>query len=316
MEHLTIPSAAGRTHVVTEGDGPLVLFVHGFPESWYSWRLQLPALAAAGFRAAALDVRGYGRSSRPTAIDAYRMTELVDDVAAVIDALGNGPAVVVGHDWGSPITANAGLLRPDVVRAVALMSVPYVPRSRPRPTELFARVGGDDAFYIDHFQLPGRAEAEIEPDVRGWISGMYASLSADTMSHDRERNAFFVPPGRTMRERFATDRPAWLTDEVLEFFVGEFERTGLTGGLNRYRNVDRDWEDLAAYDAVPLTLPSLFVGGADDPVVHGGREAITAFGHTLPDVRGVHVLHGVGHWVQQEAPDAVNGLLLDWLRTL
>ena len=321
MEHLTIPTPAGRTHVVVEGDGPLVLFVHGFPESWYSWRFQLPAVAAAGFRAAAIDVRGYGRSSHPAAVDAYRMTELVDDVAAVIvalssDAQSNGPAAVVGHDWGSPITANAALLRPDLVHAVALLSVPYVPRSAQRPTELYARVGGDDAFYIDYFQLPGRAEAEIEPDVRGWVTGMYASLSADTMSHDRDRNPFFVPPGRTMRERFATGRPGWLGDEESAFFIGEFERTGLTGGLNRYRNVDRDWQDLAAFDGVPLTVPSLFIGGSDDPVVRSGREAIAAFGHTMPGLRGTHVLDGVGHWVQQEAPDVVTGLLLDWLRAL
>lgn len=318
MEHRTVPTHAGRTHVVTEGEGPLVVFVHGFPESWYSWRFQLPAVAAAGFRAAAVDVRGYGRSSRPAEVEAYRMTELVDDVACVIDALGDGAdgAVVVGHDWGSPVTANAALLRPDVVRAVALLSVPYLPRGGPRPTEFYAAVGGEDTFYIDHFQRPGRAEAEIEPDVRGWLCGMYASLSADTMSHDRTRNPFFVPPGGTMRERFATGRPAWLTPEVEEFYVGEFERTGLTGGLDRYRNVDRDWEDLEPYDGAPLTQPSLFVGGGLDPVVHGNRDAIGAFGTTLPGLRGSHVVPGAGHWVQQEAPDAVNALLVDWLRGL
>ena len=313
-----MPTPAGRAHVVADGspDAPLVLFVHGFPESWYSWRFQLPAVAAAGFRAAAMDVRGYGRSSAPAAIEAYRMTELVADVAAVIEALGNGPAVVVGHDWGSPITANSALLRPDVVRAVGLLSVPYVPRGGPRPTDLYARVGGDDTFYIDYFQAPGRAEAEIEPDVRGWIAGMYASLSADTMSHDRSRTAFFVPPGGTMRSRFVAGRPTWLTDEVLEFYVGEFERTGLTGGLNRYRNVDRDFDDLVAYDAAPLVQPSLYIGGADDPVVHTGREHIAAFARTMPNSAGTHVLDGVGHWVQQEAPDAVNDLLAAWLRGL
>jgi pimeloyl-ACP methyl ester carboxylesterase len=316
VESLTIPTPAGRTHVVVDGDGPLVLFVHGFPESWYSWRFQLPAVAAAGFRAAALDVRGYGRSSRPSAVESYRMVELVDDVAAVIDALSNGPAVVVGHDWGSPITANAALLRPDLLRAIALMSVPYVPRGGPRPTSFYAQVGGEDTFYIDYFQQPGRAEAEIEPDVAGWITGMYASLSADTMTHERSRNAFFVPPGGRMRDRFVTGRPAWLDRETEAFFVGEFERTGLTGGLNRYRNVDRDWSDLEAYDGAALTLPSLFVGGTDDPVVRGGRDFIEAFGQTMPGLRGVHLLDGVGHWVQQEAPDAVTDLLLSWLRGL
>lgn len=179
--HRLVPSPAGRTHLVEQGEGPLVLLVHGFPESWYSWRHQLPALAAAGHRAVAMDVRGYGRSSRPEAMEAYRMVELVEDCVAVVEALGERTAVVVGHDWGSNIAATCALLRPEVFRAVAMLSVPYAPPGGPRPTEVFARIGGEDEFYVSYFQQPGRAEAEIEPDVRGWLAGVYAALSADTM---------------------------------------------------------------------------------------------------------------------------------------
>lgn len=179
--HRLVASPAGRIHLVEQGTGPLVLLVHGFPESWYSWRRQLPALAAAGYRAVAIDVRGYGRSSKPTDPAAYRMLDLVEDNAAVVHALGERSAVIIGHDWGATIAAHCALLRPDVFHAVGLLSVPYAPPGGPKPSEVFAQMGGDEEFYVSYFQQPGRAEAEIEPDVRGWLAGFYAALSADTM---------------------------------------------------------------------------------------------------------------------------------------
>lgn len=169
--HRLVPTPAGRTHLVEQGAGPLVLLLHGFPESWYAWRHQLPALAAAGYRAVAVDVRGYGRSSRPPEADAYRMLELVEDNVAVVEALGESSAVLVGHDWGATIAATSALVRPEIFRAVGLLSVPYTPPGGPRPSEVFARLGGDEEFYVSYFQEPGRAEAEIEPDVRGWLAG-------------------------------------------------------------------------------------------------------------------------------------------------
>ena len=172
LRHRTVEAPAGRLHLVEQGTGPLVLLVHGFPESWYSWRHQLPALAAAGYRAVAVDVRGYGRSSKPDGVAAYRMLELVEDNVAVVHALGEETAVIVGHDWGSTIAANSALVRPDVFRAVGLLSVPYAPRGGPRPSEVFAQMGGEEEFYVSYFQEPGRAEAEIEPDVRGWLAGL------------------------------------------------------------------------------------------------------------------------------------------------
>ncbi|MEU6339657.1 alpha/beta hydrolase [Streptomyces sp. NPDC046977] len=318
--HRLVPSPAGRIHLVEQGDGPLVLLVHGFPEGWYSWRHQLPALAAAGYRAVAVDVRGYGRSSRPDAVAAYRMLDLVADNVAVVRALGEESAVVVGHDWGSAIAANSALAEPDVFRAVGMLGVPYTPRGGPRPAEVFARMGGDagqEEFYVAYFQEPGRAEAEIEPDVRGWLAGFYAALAAGTMPPPGAASPYFVGGGGTLRDRFpAGPPPAWLGEDGLDVCAGEFERTGTTGALNRYRNMDRDWEDLAAFDGAPLVQPSLFVAGAQDASVAWLADAIGAFPDTLPGLAASHLLDDCGHWVQQERPDEVNRILVDWLAGL
>ncbi|MER7768745.1 alpha/beta hydrolase [Kitasatospora sp. NPDC096140] len=318
LRHHTIEAPAGRLHLVEQGTGPLVLLVHGFPESWYSWRRQLPALAAAGYRAVALDVRGYGRSSKPAATDAYRMLDLVADNVALVRALGEESAVVVGHDWGSTIAATSALLHPEVFRAVALLSVPYAPPGGPRPTDVFAQMGGDQEFYVSYFQEPGRAEAEMEPDLRGWLAGFYAALSADTMPTEGEPDPHFVTrTGGRLRDRFPAGKlPAWLTEDDLDVYAGEFERTGMTGALNRYRTMDRDWEDLAPYAGAPIKQPSLFIGGALDASTTWMADAIDAYPVTLPGLASAHVLDGCGHWVQQERPEEVNRLLTSWLDSL
>ncbi|WP_405612863.1 alpha/beta fold hydrolase [Streptomyces sp. NBC_00076] len=314
--HRLIPGPAGRIHLVEQGTGPLVLLLHGFPESWYSWRHQLPVLAAAGYRAVAVDVRGYGRSSKPDAVDAYRMLDLVADTVAVVEALDGRPAVVVGHDWGATIAAHSALVRPDVFRAVGLLSVPYTPPGGPRPTEIFAQLGGGkEEFYVSYFQEPGRAEGEIEPDVRGWLAGFYAALSADTMPAPGAPDPHFVSPGGTLRDRFPDRAPAWLGEHELGFYAGEFEHTGLTGALNRYRAMDLDWKDLADYAGAPITQPSLFLGGSLDASTTWLSDAIEAFPTTLPGLHASHLLAGCGHWIQQERPEEVNGHLLDWLES-
>ncbi|MES9555551.1 MULTISPECIES: alpha/beta fold hydrolase [unclassified Streptomyces] len=312
--HRTVAAPAGRLHLVEQGTGPLVLLVHGFPESWYSWRHQLPALAAAGYRAVALDVRGYGRSSKPSAPQEYRMRALVADNLALVHALGEESAVVVGHDWGANIAAASALLHPEVFRAVGLLSVPYAPPGGPRPSEVFTRLGGDEEFYVSYFQEPGRAEAEIEPDVRGWLAGIYAALSADTMPGPGEPDPHFVGPGGRMRDRFPEGRfPAWLGEADLDHYAGEFERTGMTGALNRYRNMDRDWEELSGFNGSPLTQPSLFIGGARDASTTWMADAIDAYPATLPGLVSSHVLDDCGHWLQQERPEETNRLLVSWL---
>ena len=272
-----------RLHVVEAGSGPLVLMVHGFPESWYSWRHQLPALAAAGYHAVALDVRGYGRSSTPAEIDAYRMMALVADNGEVVAALGDEQAVIVGHDWGAPIAWNSALLRPDVFRAVAGLSVPYAPRGQTRPSQAFRAMGGDEEFYIEYFQEPGRAEAEIEADVAGWLAGFYLSASgAAPPMIPGNGTMVTIPAGARMRDRFHQPEPGadggsggvgdFLSAQDLAYYVGEFERSGFSGGLNRYRNVDRDFEDLAAFAGRPIDVPALFIGGSKDgPTLWGGR---------------------------------------------
>jgi pimeloyl-ACP methyl ester carboxylesterase len=321
MPNSRIVDARGtRIHLVEEGDpaGELLLLVHGFPESWYSWRHQIPVLADAGYHVAAIDVRGYGRSSAPVEVDAYGMLNHVNDNLGVVEALGHDTAIVVGHDWGSPIAANSALLRPDVFRAVAMLSVPYSPPGTRRPTDAFAAMGGSEEFYILYFQEPGRAEAEAELDVRYWILGFLVAGSGNAQRAADGGTIATVPAGGKLRDRFVipADLPGWLTEEDVDFYAGEFERTGFRGPLNRYRNVDRDWRDLQPWKGQPITVPSLFIGGELDGPTIWGANAISRFPSTLPALRGSHILPGCGHWVQQERPSEVNDLLLGWLKSL
>lgn len=305
-------------HYVELGEGPLVLLVHGFPESWYSWRHQLPALAEAGHRVVAIDVRGYGGSSVPPAIEDYRMLRHVADNVALVEALGERTAVIVGHDWGAPIAWASAQLRPEVFTAVAGLSVPFAPSGPTRPSDAFAAMGGDDGqFYISYFQEPGRAEAEIADDVRRWLLGVYWTLSGEGMAARLAAGVVpgVIAPGGRMDDGFGhpDEMPEWLTDADLDFYVGEFQRSGFSGPLHRYRNVDRDWEDLAVWGHQPIEVPSLFVGGELDGPTMWGKRAIERFDRTLPGLRGNHILPGCGHWVQQERAAEVNVLLVDFL---
>jgi pimeloyl-ACP methyl ester carboxylesterase len=315
--HRTCSSSGHRIHRVECGEGPLAIMIHGFPESWYSWRHQLPALAEAGYRAAAVDVRGYGRSACPAEIEAYAMTALVGDVLAVMDDAGSDEAVVVGHDWGAPIAWNTALLRPDRVRGVAGLSVPYNPRGDTRPLDAFRALAGEDLFYIDYFQEPGVVEAEVEADLEAWLRGFYFTASAE--ADPTQPTMGLVPVGHQLRERLqqpAEGQMAWLTDEDLAFYVEEFERTGLTGGFNRYRNITRDWTELAPWRHAPITVPSLFVGGDRDGPTQLGRRAIERFDETLPDLVRSEILDDCGHWVQQEQPERTNELLIEFLHSV
>jgi pimeloyl-ACP methyl ester carboxylesterase len=322
LRHISLPANGIRIHAVEAGEGPVVLLVHGFPESWYSWRHQLPALADAGYRAVAIDVRGYGRSSKPTPVDASRLVCHGADNGGVPDARGAERAVVGGHDWGAPIAWNSALLRPDRFRAVAGLSVPYSPRGSLPPLTAFRAMGGDEEFYIEYFQEPGRAEAEAEEDVRGWLRGFYLSASGDAPPMDPRagRSMATIPAGGRMRDRFVDvpdgGLPGWLREADVDVYAGEFERRGFAGPLNRYRNVQRDWEDLAFVAGCPVTVPSLFVGGSKDgPTIWGGR-AISRFATTLPGLTRSVILDGCGHWAQQERAKEVNELLVAFLGSL
>jgi pimeloyl-ACP methyl ester carboxylesterase len=313
MRHRTIAANGINVHLAEQGSGPLVLLLHGFPELWYSWRHQLPALAAAGFHAVAPDIRGYGRTDAPQPIEAYSMRNMTADAVGILDALGVEKAVVVGHDWGAPIAWHCALLYPDRFRAVVAMSVPFAPRSSAMPpTQAFKRIFGDNFFYILYFQEPGVAEAEFEADVRRSMLLSLAGLSGSQSSE------WALTPRSEITTMFG-DRPApsslpeWLSEEDLDYYVNEFGRTGFRGGLNRYRNLDRDWEELAELQGAKVHQPALFIAGDKDPVLSFTR--LEAMAPYVPDLKTV-LLPGCGHWTQQERPSEVNRELVEFLRGL
>src|SRR3984893_6361891 len=256
-----------RMHLAEEGDGPLVVLCHGFPESWYSWRHQLRALAAAGFHAVAPDMRGYGRTDRPDAIDAYTLLHLVGDMIGLLDTLGAETAVIAGHDWGAPVAWHAALLRPDRFRGVIGLSVPYRPRGPVRPSPGLPQT--DDAvFYQLYFQTPGVAEAELERDAKRTIGTLLYAFSGDAPRRESGGGVGMVPRqgGFLTRIEDPVPLPPWLAEADIDFYAGEFARVGFGGGLNWYRNIDRNWELLAPWSGAKVQVPALYVVGDRDGV--------------------------------------------------
>jgi pimeloyl-ACP methyl ester carboxylesterase len=304
-----------RMRVAQQGSGPLVLLCHGWPESWYSWRHQLSALAAAGYRAVAPDMRGYGGTEAPAEIERYTQLHLVGDMVELVQALGEQQAVIVGHDWGAPVAWHAALLRPDVFRAVVGMSVPFAPPGRVEFLGALAQQGVSN-FYMQYFQAPGVAEAELERDVEASIRRLLYSGSGDAPG--AVLFGMLRGPGLLDNTVAPPALPGWLTPADIAYMAGEFRRTGFRGGLNWYRTIARSWELLAPWRGQVIRQPSLFIAGARDDVLRFPTSAaqIDRFGRTLPGLRGCHMLQGVGHWVQQERPGEVNALLLDFLQAV
>ncbi|HTG10484.1 MAG TPA: alpha/beta hydrolase, partial [Candidatus Eisenbacteria bacterium] len=300
-----------------------VLLCHGFPESWYSWRHQLAALAAAGFHAVAPDMRGYGQTDQPGEIDQYTLLHLMGDMVGLVDALGGGPAVIAGHDWGAPVAWHAALLRPDRFRAVIGLSVPYRPRGSVRPTTAMPQTA-DTVFYQLYFQAPGVAEAELSRDVRSSIRRILFSGSGEgRRAHAGLGNPAavgMVPRGGGFLRHTAeaATPPSWLTEADVDFYAGEFTRAGFRGGLNWYRNIDRNWELMAPYAGARVTVPALYVAGDQDLVVHfrGMDQLLPNLKKFVPELRQTIMLPGCGHWTQQERPKEVNDAILAFLTTL
>jgi pimeloyl-ACP methyl ester carboxylesterase len=317
--HRIVETNGIRLHLAEQGAGPLVVLCHGFPESWYSWRHQLAALAAAGFHAVAPDMRGYGRSDRPEEIDRYTLLHLVGDMVGVLDALKAEQAVIVGHDWGAPVAWSAALLRPDRFRGVIGLSVPYIPRGRMRPTSVMPQ-NADALFYQLYFQSPGEAEAELERDVGLTLRRLLYSSSGDVPRGEGSAEIGMVPRsgGFLTRMRTPETLPAWITEADLAFYTGEFARTGFRGGLNWYRNIDRNWELLGAFTGARVAVPALFIAGDRDLVVsfRGISELIANLRTFVPDLRGTVMLKGCGHWTQQERAAEVNAAMLEFLQHL
>ena len=317
-EMRTIDTGEVALRCAVEGEGPLVIMVHGFPESWYSWRHQIGPVADAGFTACAVDVRGYGGSDKPQPVEAYAMERIVGDLIGLRKALSpDAPAVLVGHDWGAPIVWNSALTHPEHFRAVAGMSVPFsgVPQ---RPfTEVFREhfTSQGRFFYQEYFQEPGVAEAEAEADPRDFVQRMMYSISGDVPPGDY----WDKPLGATFLEDLPDPEPvAWLTEDDLDFYEAEFTASGFRGPLNRYRNHEADYEWLQNWAGKRIEQPALFIGGTRDPAtfLFGAIEDPVALVKMFAPRAEGHILDGVGHWTQQERPDEVNAVLIDWLKRL
>jgi pimeloyl-ACP methyl ester carboxylesterase len=322
IAHRTIEANGIRIHLAEQGAGPMVLLCHGFPESWYSWRHQLAALAAAGFRAVAPDMRGYGLTERPAEIDRYTLFHLVGDMVGILDALGEKTAVIAGHDWGAPVAWHAALLRPDRFRAVVGLSVPYRPRGSVAPTSVMPQ-NADGSFYQLYFQAPGIAEAELEADARVSLRKILYSGSGDVPRRNPGGSGGLVgmvprTGGFLTRMPDPDKLPPWLSPADIDFYAQQFENSGFRGGLNWYRNIDRNWELMAPYAGASVTVPALYMAGDLDLVVAFPRmkEVIADLARYIPQLRGTVMLPGCGHWTQQERAGEVNKAMIEFLRGL
>jgi pimeloyl-ACP methyl ester carboxylesterase len=314
IEHRLLEANGLRMHVAEAGQGPLVVLLHGFPECWYSWRHQLVALAEAGFHAVAPDQRGYARTDRPTAVEDYTLLHLVGDVVGLVGALGEQSAVLVGHDWGAPVAWHTAMLRPDLVRAVAGLSVPFSGRSSmPTLTAACQRFG--ERFYQIYFQQPG-VEQDFEADPRESFRRLLSGLAGDSP----EPHPMVIPAGERFFDSWVSPArlPDWLTEADITNFVDEFAEAGFSGPLNWYRNIDRNWALTSAWQGARITPPALFLAGGRDPAMswYDTGKLAGMLRRYLPDLRGVQLYAGAGHWLQQERPTEVSSALVEFIKSI
>jgi pimeloyl-ACP methyl ester carboxylesterase len=306
----------GITLSITEqGEGPLVLLCHGWPELAYSWRHQIPVLAQAGYRIVAPDMRGYGGSTAPRNIDAYGMTDLVGDMVGLVAALGETRACIVGHDWGAPVAWGAALMRPDLFAAVAALSVPFSPRNAHASPFATLRAAGLEDLYWFYFDREGVPEAEFERDVASALRRVLFTLSGDAPA-DR-LPLLTVPAGSGFLDRTINPPalPHWLTESDLEVFAAAFRKSGFRGPFNWYRNIEGNWKALAPFQGARVTQPALFIAGARDEVINSpvGERSLKSLARNVPNIRDILLIPDAGHWIQQERPSEVNAALLRFL---
>ncbi|MBD2067057.1 alpha/beta hydrolase [Leptolyngbya sp. FACHB-671] len=312
INHRFIETNSIKMHIAEQGRGNLVILCHGFPECWYAWRHQISAIAEAGFHVVAPDLRGYGQTDQPKSVEAYNILQLTSDIVGLVHALDHEQAMIVGHDQGAPLAWHCALLRPDLFKAIALLSVPYRARtwdSSP-PTEILKRMAGEQQLYVLYFQELGKVEAELEGNVRRSLRRMLYSASGDAPPEKRWR--FLFDKSETFLDSVAEPEqlPSWLNEQDLDFLTQEFERTGFRGGLARYRNLDRDWELTSFLSGAKLQQPALFIGGEFDTAVMMNQDLINQLETTMPNLRKQVLLPNTGHWIQQERPTEVNQLLI------
>ncbi|HUO04243.1 MAG TPA: alpha/beta hydrolase [Candidatus Binataceae bacterium] len=315
IKHRFVKTNGIKMHVAEAGEGFPVVLCHGFPEIWYSWRHQIHALAESGFRAIAPDQRGYGETDCPAPIEAYSMRKLVGDIVGMLDAMEIGRCVIVGHDWGGAVAWNAAMMAADSIERVVGVNTPFFPRPPSRPTELMRAMAGGGFHYMLYFQTPGVAEAELERDVDRSLRGFFQDVPAEAVSEFRKAPpGVFGPAGGGILDRLP-DAPhgKFLTDEDFQVFVRAFKKSGFRGGLNWYRNLDRNWEETAGQEQ-RVEQPALMITAELDIVLRPEMaEGMKAF---VPNLRNTVLIKGSGHWTQQEKPAEVNAALLEFLRDL
>ncbi|HYA34771.1 MAG TPA: alpha/beta hydrolase [Candidatus Binataceae bacterium] len=304
-----------RMHLVEAGQGFPVVMCHGFPELWYSWRHQIRALADAGFRAIAPDQRGYGDTDCPAPIEAYTQKNIVADIIGMLDALAIRKCVIVGHDWGGMTAWNAPLMYPDRIERVIGVNTPFMPRMPMKPTDAMRAMAAGNFHYILYFQTPGVAEAELEKDVRRSLRGFYQDpANIDPEEMRKAPPGVFGPAGGGILDRMP-DSPhgKFLTDADFDVFVKAFEKTGFRGGLNWYRNLDRNWEDSTNLPQ-RVDAPALMITADLDVVLR--PEMAEGMSTWVPNLRKTVLIKGSGHWTQQEKPAEVNRAMIEFLADL
>jgi epoxide hydrolase A/B len=315
FEHKFVKTNGIRMHLHEAGSGFPVVMCHGFPEMWYSWRHQIRALAAAGFRAIAPDQRGYGETDCPKEVEAYTQRELVADIVGMLDALDMAKCVIVGHDWGGMVAWNAAMMAPNRIERAIGVNTPFMPRPPIKPTDAMRAMAAGGFHYILYFQEPGVAEAELERDVRRSLRGFYQDPANLLPAEMRKAPpGVFGPAGGGLLDRLA-DRPhgKFLTDADFEVFAKAFERTGFRGGLNWYRNIDRNWEQSANLEQ-RVNQPALMITAELDIVLR--PEMAEGMRNWVPNLRKTVLIKGSGHWTQQEKPEEVNRAIIEFLSDL
>ena len=327
MEFKFIDTNGITLRAAVEGEGPLIIMVHGCPESWFSWRRQIPIIAEAGYKVVAIDVRGYGGSDKPHAIEEYTLKKIGADIVGIIDFFEEDQAILIGHDWGGPIVWYTSLLNENRISAVAGLSVPYFPQREVSPLDAFEVIYKDKFFYQLYFQKEGVAESEFEPDLRKYLESTYFSIDARGMKKQFENplNAMNKGPNAKYLDDVVEfeSYPDWINKDEMNYLINEFENSGMRGPLNRYRAQRIDFEELKDFRDKKLKQPAALMVGSLDPVnffIGDGYKDTEhlkeVFEPVYENLIKTELINDVGHWTQQEAPEEVNRFLLDFLKQI
>ncbi len=326
LEQHNIYANGINIHYVAKGSGPVVLMCHGFPESWYSWRHQIDALSDAGYRAVAMSMRGYGGTDAPADVNAYGIIDLIGDVVAVANDVSSNSLLVVGHDWGAPVAWYSALVRPDLFKAVACLSVPWIPPVGGLPEGIDLNflmrqaAGPEQDYYRLYFQEPRIAEADLEADIYRTMLGFLYTISGEAVASGDLTKGWdgYFPLGETFTKQLIIPQtfPNWLTEDDLQFYVKEITRTGFRGGVNWYRNLNKLPAALGPWVGKTIEQPSFYMCGSTDLIAGNTSSNISVMKDSLADLRYIEILEGAGHWLQQERPEEVNKALLNFINTL